>query len=271
MNSTHFAGRTVLITGASSGIGAALAREFAHQGAGLVLMARRRERLEALAAGIRAAGGQALALTGDVTRDGDCERVVAQAHAAGLTLDIVVANAGFAVAGTFSRLELADYQRQFDTNVYGVLRTLRAGLADVTERRGSLVIIGSVAGHIALSGISAYAMSKFALRALAQSLRSEQRRHGVNVTLISPGFVSSEFRQVDNHGRHHAGLPESMPAWVLADPARVARVVVRAVRRRTRERVVTGHGRVLVWIYRHAPWLLNGLMRIWQPVRRVVH
>jgi short-subunit dehydrogenase len=270
LNRTHFAGHTVLITGASAGIGAALAREFARQGATLVLMARRHERIEALAAGIRAAGGQALALRGDVTRDGDCESVVAQAHAAGLRLDVVVANAGFGVAGTFSRLTLADYQRQFDTNVYGVLRTLRAGLADVIARRGSLVIIGSVAGHIALSGVSAYAMSKFALRGLAQSLRGELRPQGVNVTLISPGFVSSELRQVDNLGRHHNELPESMPAWMLADPARVARVIVRAVRCRSRERVVTGHGRVLVWIHRHAPWLLNGLLRIWQPVRRVV-
>jgi NADP-dependent 3-hydroxy acid dehydrogenase YdfG len=270
LNSRRFAGRTVLITGASSGIGAALAREFARQGASLVLAARRLERLEALAGEIRGARGTALALACDVTRDGDCERVVEQAHAAGLHLDIVVANAGFGVAGAFRKLTLADYQRQFDTNVHGVMRTLRAGLADVQERRGSLVIIGSVAGHVAMPGNSAYAMSKFAVRALAYALRGELRRHGVSVTLISPGFVSSDIRRTGNDGRLHAELPETMPGWLLGDPARVARVIVRAVHRRVRERVVTGHGRVLVWVYRHAPWLFNAVLRIWQPVRRVV-
>jgi short-subunit dehydrogenase len=140
----------------------------------------------------------------------------------------------------------------------------------VLQRHGRLVIIGSVAGHIAMPGNSAYAMSKFAVRALAYALRGELRRHSVSVTLISPGFVHSDIRRVDNLGRLHAELPDFMPAWLPADPARVARVIVRAVQRRARERVVTGHGRVLVWIYRHLPWLFNAALRIWQPVRKVV-
>ena len=223
MNSGRYAGRTVLITGASSGIGAALAREFSRQGAALVLAARRLERLEALASELRAAGGEVLAMACDVTRDGDCERLVAEVHSIGWQLDIVVANAGFGVAGAFGKLTLADYQRQFDTNVYGVMRTLRAGFADVQQRRGSLVIVGSVAGHVAMAGNSAYAMSKFAVRALALALRSELRRQGVSVTLISPGFVRSDIRRVDNQGRLRADLPDFMPDWLLADPARVAR------------------------------------------------
>lgn len=270
MSRTAFAGRTVLITGASSGIGAALAREFAAQGAVVVLAARRLERLETLAAEIRSAGGQALACCCDITRAGDPERVIDQAHAAGLSVDIVVANAGFAVAGRFEKLTLADYQCQFDTNVFGVLRTIQAALGDVRARRGSVVIIGSISGHISLPGISAYSMSKFAVRALAHALRSELRRHGVSVTLISPGFVASELRQIDNAGRWHAHAPETVPPWLLVSAARAARTMVRAVRRRQRERVVTGHGRCLVWIYRHAPWLVNAAVRLGRPVRRAV-
>jgi short-subunit dehydrogenase len=265
-----FAGRTVLITGASSGIGAALAREFAAQGAGVVLAARRLERLEALAAEIRSAGGQALACSCDITRAGDPERVLDQVHAAGLSVDIVVANAGFAVAGRFEKLTLADYQRQFATNVFGVLRTIQAALGDVRAGRGSVVILGSVAGHISLPGISAYSMSKFAVRALAHALRGELRPYGVSVTLISPGFVASEFRQIDNAGRWHANAPETVPSWLLVSAERAARTVVRAVHRRQRERVVTGYGRCLVWIYRHAPWLVDAAVRLGRPVRRVV-
>lgn len=270
MKRTAFAGRTVLITGASSGIGAALAREFAAQGAALVLAARRLERLEVLATEIRAAGGQALVCCCDVTRAGDPERVIEQARAAGLGVDIVVANAGFAVAGRFEKLTLADYQRQFDTNVFGVLRTIRAALGELCARRGSVVMVGSIAGHISLPGISAYSMSKFAVRALAHALRGELRRHGVSVTLVSPGYVASEFRQIDNAGRRHADAPESVPDWLLVSAASAARTIVRAVRRRQRERVVTGHGRFVVWAYRHAPWLVNAAVRLVRPVRRVI-
>ena len=121
---------TVLITGASSGIGAALAREFARQGADLVLLARRTDRLTALAAELERQGRRALALTGDVTVDGDLERAVAETRAKLGRLDVAVANAGFGVVGPVERLTLDDYRRQFETNVFGVLRTVHAALPD---------------------------------------------------------------------------------------------------------------------------------------------
>src|SRR5919109_1840625 len=156
---TKFAAHVVLITGASSGIGAALAREFAHQGADLVLVARRSDRLTALAKEIEGEGRRALALTADVTRDGDLERVAGQARAALGRLDVVVANAGFGVVGPVERLTLDDYRRQFETNVFGVLRTLHATVADLKAARGRLVIVGSVAGYVATPGSSPYSMS----------------------------------------------------------------------------------------------------------------
>jgi NAD(P)-dependent dehydrogenase (short-subunit alcohol dehydrogenase family) len=114
---------TVMITGASSGIGAALAREFAERGARLVLVARRTERLVALASELRAGGSEVLVCAGDVTRDGDLERATEQAQKTFGVLDVVVANAGFGVQGRLTRLSLDDVRRQFETNVFGVLRT----------------------------------------------------------------------------------------------------------------------------------------------------
>ena len=114
----------VLITGASSGIGAALAREFARRGWRVALVARRLETLDALAAQIIAAGGRASAHRGDVTVDGDIAAVVSELAVSGITPEIVVANAGFGVVGNAGRLSLEDFRRQFDTNVFGVLRTL---------------------------------------------------------------------------------------------------------------------------------------------------
>ena len=254
-------GHTVFITGASSGIGAALAREFARRTADVAIAARRTERLDALAEEIRRGGGRALALACDVTRDGELERAVAATRAAFGRLDIVVANAGFGVVGDVARLTLDDYRRQFETNVFGVLRTVWASLDDVRRARGRIVIIGSVAGHVATPGSSPYAMSKFAVRALADALGHELARDGVSVTLISPGFVESEIRRVDNTGRLSDVAPDPLPSWLVMSAERAARQIVDAVARRRREAVITGHGRLAVFMTRHAPWLVAAGIR----------
>jgi NADP-dependent 3-hydroxy acid dehydrogenase YdfG len=256
-----FRDRVVLVTGASAGIGAALARELARQGADLVLVARRADRLEALAGAVRALGRRALAVRADVTRDGDLERAVAAARETFGRLDVVVANAGFGVVGDVARLTLDDYRRQFETNVWGVLRTVWATLDDLRRTKGRLVIVGSVSGHVSMPGGSPYAMSKFAVRALADSLYVELARDGVAVTLVSPGFVASEIRRVDNQGRLRAEPADPVLPWLVVPAPRAARAIARAVARRRREAVITGHGKIVVFVHRHAPWLLPALMR----------
>jgi short-subunit dehydrogenase len=259
---TSFRGHTVLITGASSGIGAALAREFARRGADLVLAARRTDRLADLAQEIERSGQRAIAVACDVTKDGDVERAVAAARAAFGRIDVVVANAGFGVVGPVERLTLEDYRRQFETNVFGVLRTIWATLDDVKRTRGRFVVIGSVSGHIATPGSSPYAMSKFAVRALADALGHELARDGVSVTLISPGFVDSEIRRVDNHGQLSASAADPVPSWLVMPVEGAARHIVNAVARRRREAVITGHGRAFVFLNRHAPWLTSAVIRM---------
>jgi short-subunit dehydrogenase len=258
----RFAGSVVFITGASSGIGAALSLEFAREGADVVLAARRRDRLESVAAGIGAIGRRAVVAPCDVTREGDLERAAAAGRAAFGKLDVVVANAGFGVTGILERLSLDDYRRQLETNVFGVLRTVYATLDDLKKSRGRLVVIGSVSGYIALAGSSPYSMSKFAVRALADSLGHELAEHGVSVTLISPGFVESEIRQVDNRGilRTEKPAPRIPAPMVMATPT-AARKIVGAVARRRREVVITALGKVSVFLHRHAPGLLAQIIR----------
>jgi short-subunit dehydrogenase len=226
-----------------------------------VLAARRTDRLAALASEIERGGRRALAVTCDVTRDGDLERAVASARAAFGGIDVAVANAGFGVVGPVERLKLDDYQRQFETNVYGVLRTIQATLPELKKRRGRLVIIGSVSGHLATPGSSPYSMSKFAVRGLAEALGYELARDGVSVTLVSPGFVESEIRQVDNTGALRAEAPEPIPGWLVTSADSAARTIVRGVARRRREIVVTPLGKVAVFFQRHAPWLVSAAIR----------
>jgi short-subunit dehydrogenase len=268
--STH-AGKVALITGASAGIGAALARELARDGADLVLTARREDRLRELAREIEATGRHAVVVACDVTRDGDLERAVAAAIERFGRLDIAIANAGFGVAGRVEDLKLEDFRRQLETNVFGVLRTLYASLPELRKTRGQFVVVGSVAGHVPTPATSAYCTSKFAVRGLTESIHDELAASGIAVTLVSPGFVDSDIRRVDNHGNVHEEAPDPVPAWLRMPTDRAARAIVRGIRRRRREVVVTGHGKALVFVYRHAPWLMEFLIgRFGGPRRRAI-
>jgi short-subunit dehydrogenase len=238
-----------------------LAREFARAGAAVVLAARRTDRLERLVTELTVAGARAIAVRCDVTVDGDPERAVVAARERFGPVDVVVANAGFGVVGPVALLTLDDYRRQFETNVFGVLRTIYAALPDVRRRRGRIAIIGSVSGHIATPGSSPYAMSKFAVRALAEALGHELSRSGTSVTLVSPGFVTSEIRRVDNEGVLRAETRDPVPRFLVTPTDRAARQIVRAIARRRREVVVTGHGKIFVFLHRHAPWLTSGVIR----------
>jgi short-subunit dehydrogenase len=255
--------RSVLVTGASSGIGATLARQLGHAGAKLTLAARRAERLDRIAEEIAAAGGPTPLVTAcDVTRDGDLERVVAAAVRQWGKLDVVFANAGFGIVGALKNLSVDDYRRQFETNVFGVLRTIYATLPEVEKTQGRVAIVGSVAGWVASPGASPYAMSKFALRALATAIGPELRAAGVTVTLISPGFVESDIRRVDNSGAFHADAKDPIPAWLVMGADKAAHQMLDAVARGKREAIITGHGKALIALERFTPWIIRAVGRI---------
>lgn len=248
----------MVITGASSGIGEALARDLAARGASLSLLARRKEKLDALAAELEQQHGiRAVALACDVTAEGDLERAVAETVERLGAIDVVVANAGFGVGGALETLTLDDYRRQFETNVFGVLRTIYASLEALKKSRGTLVLMGSIGSYIAGPGSSPYTMSKFAIRALADALRGELAAHGVGVVLVNPGFIESDFRRVDNEGVLHEGKQDPIPPWLQVSAEDAARDIVRAVRRGQGEHIITGHGKVLVLAQRLAPRLTS--------------
>jgi short-subunit dehydrogenase len=260
MSFSYFQNKSVLITGASSGIGEELAWQLAQAGAVLTLAARRKEQLESVAQRI-ATGGKVrpVVVECDVTRDGDLERAVAEAVGKWGKLDVAIANAGFGVVGALKKLSLEDYRRQFETNVFGVLRTIYAALPEIEKTQGRLVIISSVSGWASTPGASAYCMSKFALRALANAITPELKRAGVRVTLISPGFVASEIRRVDNLGKLHSGATDPVPAWLQMSTPLAARKILWAVARGKREEIVTLHGKLLVLLERFFPWVVRSV------------
>jgi NADP-dependent 3-hydroxy acid dehydrogenase YdfG len=187
-------GRVAVVTGASSGIGAATARALAAGGARVALLARRRDRLDALAGEL---GEDVIAITADVQRDSD---LAAAAEAVGARLgrpDLVVANAGVMIGQRFATQPAADQDRMVDVNVTGVLRTVRAFLPALREAAADgaaadLVTISSIGAHRRFPGYAVYCATKAAVTALAQGLRIELAAEGVRVTAVEPGLVESE-------------------------------------------------------------------------------
>lgn len=251
-----FDGQVVLITGASSGIGAALAREFAREGAHTVLVARSAQRIESLARELTGSGIRSVAVAGDVTRDGDLEIAVARARGEFGRLDVTVANAGFSVKGNFQELTLNDYRRQMETNLFGVLRTLYAALPELETSRGRIVLIGSLLGALSVPSGTAYSMSKYAMASLAEGLSYELARRGVSVTHILAGFMDTGIYNVDNDGVRHEKPGRQPPAWLMLRADRAARQIVSAAHRRKRSQIITGHAKALIFLQRHFPRLV---------------
>lgn len=222
-------GTTALVTGASSGIGAATALALAGQGAAVALVARRTDRLTALAEQIERTGGQALVLTGDVTKQGDAEQVVERTLAELGRLDTLVNNAGVMLLGPAVNAPVSEWQRMVELNVLALLYCTHAALPhllqaaeDSPRRVADMVNISSVAGRIARQGSGVYNATKFGVVAFSESLRQEVTARHVRVSLIEPGAVDTELSShnrpevLEQIGRRFADI-ERLEADDIAD------------------------------------------------------
>jgi NADP-dependent 3-hydroxy acid dehydrogenase YdfG len=184
------AGRTALVTGASRGIGAAIARRLAADGARVALLARSENTLRQLATEL---GSDAVIIPCDVSLPGAAERAAQMLAAAGATPDIVVNNAGAFLLTPAAETSIDDFRATLEVNLIAPFTFVRTFLGGMREhRRGHVVTIGSIADRMTFPGNAAYAASKYGLRALHEVLRAELRGSGVRVTLVSPGPVNTE-------------------------------------------------------------------------------
>ena len=231
-------GKTAIVTGASSGIGRAVALTLARAGSAVVLQARRKERLDEVAAEIAGLGGSVLAVAGDAGKPDDIDVLLERTlswKAGGGNVDIVVINAGRGLAGGMLGSDEAQWQELYQTNALGAaLLMRRAGQHMVQRKRGDIVVVGSVVGRNISPFSGFYGSSKFAVGAMAEALRQEVCSKGVRVSTVLPGIVVSEFQQVagynaENFGKsiaHFGQLLEPQAiadgvAWLLALPPHV--------------------------------------------------
>jgi NAD(P)-dependent dehydrogenase (short-subunit alcohol dehydrogenase family) len=256
-----FAGKVVWITGATSGIGRACAFEFARQGAKVSLAGRRVDRLNELVTELTQRGHDALATPCDVTDESSVVRAIARTVERFGGLDVVLASAGFGVAGRIENLAVDDWRRQFDTNVFGLIATIKHSLPELRKTKGRLALLGSVGAFLYVPSTGPYSASKAAVRAIGETLSAELAEVGVSCTTIHPGFVASEIMNIDKNGAFHGDWPDTRPAGLVWKADDAARVMVKAIHRRKREFVFTGHGRVFVTIARHLPGLTALMLR----------
>ncbi len=272
MSLSSFKDQSVIVTGASSGIGRALALRLADQGARVALAARSVDRLETLAQECRQRGGQALVVPTDVADEAQCRTLVERALGEYGRLDMLINNAGF---GQVARLdEMPDlhlFRQVLDVNFYGALCCTYYALPHLKQTKGRLVNISSLGGLAALPHNTSYIASKFALEGFSESLRMELLSNGVSVTVISPSWVVTEFHEhyvnKDGQAKGPSGRAIYTDKMMTADGC--ARITLEAARRRKRE-VVMGPGRWALLLKAIAPGLLDSLiLRVF--MRPVIH
>ena len=253
-----FTGKTVLITGASEGIGRALALALAPQRAQLALNARNETRLAETVRECTARGAVALALPADVSRQEDCAAMVARAVAHFGALDVLVNNAGITMWSRFDALgDLGVFTQLLATNYLGAVYATAAALPALKATRGLIVAVASIAGLTGVPERTGYAASKHAMVGFFESLRIELAGSGVDVTIVAPDFVVSEThrRAVGPDGRPLGITPMRESHLMSADEC--ARLIVAAMRRRDRLLITSARGRLGRWARLIAPAVVD--------------
>src|SRR4051812_27499117 len=226
--STHpLAGKVALVTGASSGIGEATATALAEAGAAVAIGARRRDRLDALAAKLTDGGARVLTLDLDVTDEQQCTDAVRRTREELGGLDVLVNNAGVMLLGTIQGADTEEWRRMIHTNVLGLMYMTHAAIDGMVEQgSGDIVNVSSVAGRVARLGSGAYNASKWAVNAFSESLRQEVTAKGVRIGLVEPGAVATELQSHITHPGAKAASQQMFATMRVLQADDIARAVV---------------------------------------------
>jgi len=253
----QFKDKVVIITGASSGIGKALALEFADRGSVVVLAARTEQKIIELEAQINSNGLKAMAVPTDVTSIEDCKKLIEKTVEKFGGIDILVNNAGVSMKAIFHEADIKVIEKMMNVNFWGTVYCTKYALPYLLERRGVLVAISSIAGYQGLPGRSGYSASKFAIQGLFESIRIENLKKGLHVLVFAPGFTASEIRKhaLLADGKEQGESPRKEEN--LTPPEYVAKKVIKSIENRKRNKVLTVEGNLTLVLKRIFPGLVD--------------
>lgn len=252
--------KVVIITGASSGIGKALAYEFAKFGSKIVMAARNLAELQQIEKDLEDKGTEVLSVQTDVTRENECKHLIEQTVRKFGRIDILVNNAGISMRALFDELDVDVIRRVMDVNFWGTVYCTRYAIPYLLDSKGSLVGIISVAGFIGLPGRTGYAASKFAVRGFLNTLRVENLKKGLHVLVAAPGFTASNIRKTAlvADGNQQGESPREENKMMSAEEC--ARIIVKGIKKRKREIIMTlVEGKISVFLSKWWPGLLDKL------------
>jgi len=248
-----FREKVVIVTGASSGIGEAVAREFARYGSKVVLAARNEARLYEIFADLKKLNYEAICIKTDVSIESDCKNLVDKTIEKYGTIDILVNNAGISMRASFVDVDLKVLHRLMDVNFWGTVYCTKYALPYILERKGSLIGVSSVAGFHGLPGRTGYSASKFAIHGFLETIRIENLRRGLHVMIIAPGFTSTDIRKhaLTASGTEQGESPRDEKK--LMSPEYVAKWVLKGIRKKKRNKLLTWDGRLTALFQRIVP------------------
>ena len=248
--------KVVIITGASSGIGKALAEKYAAEGWNLVLAARREERLLELKAKLNHTG--VLIAKTDVSSETDCKNLVDQAVKKFGQIDVLINNAGISMRALFNQTDLDVMRKLMDVNFWGTVYCTRFAMPFLLKTKGSLVGVISVGGYIGLPGRTGYSASKFAVRGFLETIRVENLKTGLHVLMVAPGFTASEIRKsaLLANGKQQGETPRNENNMMSAEEC--AEHIFKTVLKRKRELVLTfAEGKLTVFLSKFMPRFID--------------
>ena len=250
-----FKNKVVLITGASSGIGRAAATLFAKKGANIILVARRKDKLEQVAEDLKKFNVSSLVCECDVSDKSQVKKMSEIVLEKYKSVDILVNNAGFAIYGSVSNLTTEEIESQMETNYFGMIYCIKNFLPLMIKKKsGHIVNVASVAGSFGLPGIASYCASKFAMLGFSEGLKHELKGTGIGVTVVSPIMVRTNFFDHKSFDK----MPKYSPTSLSAET--VAKAILRAANSPRLEIIVPSVVRIAVWIKSTFPYLINPIL-----------
>jgi len=253
--------KTVIITGASSGIGKALAYELAARGANLVLGARQFVTLCDVTSDIQKQFNvKALAVQCDVSVEEDCAHLVKQAILTFGKIDILVNNAGISMRALFNDLDLKVLKTLMDVNFWGTVYCTKYALPEILKTKGSVVGVSSIAGYKGLPGRTGYSASKFAMNGFLDALRVENLKTGVHIMTACPGFTASNIRNTALNKSAQQQGESSLEENKMMTANEVAKILANGIESRSRTLILTGQGKLTVFLSKFLPSLLDKLV-----------